>query len=499
MKSQKIDFSLKYAWSLFLIINLMISCNDFLEVVPEDRIDANAFNVTDEELLISLTGAYRSFGLSLQVRDAPGSSLFQMLEARSDNTFMDHTDNRERVEIDIFQESPGNLPLDGAWAAFYRTINAANLVIDAGNNVEVDSELVKRIIGEAKFIRAFNYYYMVNLWGGLPLRTNPTTDFGNTTMARSSVTDVYNSIVQDLVEAIQVLPDSYNGSTGNEVGRATKYAALTLLGKVELQRGNKEAAEVALRQVLGKFSLLENFGDIYEPGNNNSAESIFEVDFNPEIQTGSIYWQLIPNSVAMELGIVAGGQTREIVSFGATQDLIDSFDDPNDLRIPHTFGLLEEGALPGGYITKFLDLTANSNGSDVNFVFLRYADVLLMLAEAIGEGTEAYDLINLVRNRANLPDIDASTPGTFMEKLMNERRLEFAFEMHRWLDLLRLPENEIIDLMNTQLSEQQEFFTAYPIYVFGTDFNLTSDDLLFPIPQAEIDISDGVVEQNPGY
>lgn len=497
MITSKFRHELKYKLIFFLTLTILTSCSDFVNVVPEDRIDATAFNSTDQELLITLNGAYRLFGTGLQVGDSPGSSMFMMLEARSDNAFMDHTDLGERVATDIFLENPSSIGVNTCWAALYKTVNLCNLVIKAGSGASGDPNLINRIIGEAKFLRAYNYFFMVNFWGGVPLRLTPTIDFDNLILPRATLAEVYDQIVKDLTESIQVLPESYNKSSGNEVGRATRYAALTLLGKVELQRGNKPAAETALRKVYGKYSLLPKFKDIHAPGNNNTAESIFEVDYNPNIQTGSNFWRYIPNSVALKLGIASGGYTRAFPGFGATQDLIDAFDNPADLRIPYTYGLLAPGMLPGGYITKYLDLTAASFGSDVNIVTLRYADVLLMLAESIGEGTEAYKLINIVRARAGLPDVGTSTPGTFTHKLLKERRLEFAFEMQRWLDLLRLPQNETLAMMRVQLAKQQAFFMQFPTYIWGTTFNLSTNDLLYPIPQIEIDVSGGVVIQNP--
>ncbi len=470
-----------------------ISCDSFLDVEPVDRIDAPSFFSTDQELLIGMNGVYAA------QRSIYGSgTIYNIIEGRSDNTGLDHTDQAERVEIDIFAEVPGNLLLDITWAAMYNCINLANTVIVRGPDADGDAALIARIVGEAKFVRAFTYYHMVNLWGGTPLRVTPTEDFEETAIARSSEAEVYDQIVRDLTEAAAVLPETYDGSSGHEVGRATNSAALTLLGKVELQRGNAGAATAALRQVVNRYSLLSDYGMIHSPGNDNSAESIFEVSFNPANQTGLFRQHFIPQSVADELGIVAGGSTREILFPFVTQDLIDAFDDPNDLRIPYTFGTIE-GREPGGYITKFIDTSAESDGADVNLVLLRHADVLLSLAESLGEGGEAYALINEVRSRAGLADIGPDTPGSFMEKLMKERRLEFAFEMHRWFDLVRLPEAQTIAIMNAQLGAQQTTFQRITNYGGPTSFSLTPERLLYPIPQLEIDISGGVVTQNPGH
>lgn len=479
-------------FSFILILSLLFGCDNFLEIEPLDRVDGSSFFSDDDELLIGVNGVYASQRLVFSRADGGQSLIYRLFEERSDNAGADHTDQGERVETDLFKEGTGNLPISGLWEAMWNTVNLANKVIISGTTAEGDQELVSRIVGEAKFIRASLYFYMVNAWGALPIRTEPTEDFTATILPRSSVDDVYSLIVQDLTDAAAALPNSYAGGSGNEVGRVTNGAAMTLLGKVQLQNGNLPAAEAALRTVLGRYSLLPDFGSIYSgAGNENTAESIFEISFNAGNQTAwAVPQQFVPISIAAPLG--TNGSGRNVLSSYPTQDLADSFD-PADLRIPHTFGTATEGNYLGLYISKFIQPGA-TNGSDINFVMLRYADVLLMLAEAIGESTEAYDLINEVRTRAGLPDIDASSPGTFMEKVMNERRWEFAFELHRWIDLLRLPDAEVFSIMETQLESQQ-------LNKFGmtVDISLTLDNLLYPIPQNEIDISDGVVEQNPGY
>ena len=479
----------KKIFSFILILSLLFSCDDFLEVEPLDRIDGSTFFSTDGELLVAINGVYAAQRGTFSAGDGGQRMIHRLFEERSDNAGADHTDQGERVETDLFKEGVGNLPISGFWETMWNTVNLANKVIASGATAEGDQALIARIVGEAKFIRASVYFYMVNAWGGLPIRVEPTEDFSNTILPRSSVADVYSLIIQDLTDAVEALPNSY---TGVDQGRATNGAALTLLGKAQLQNGNAGAAETALRQVLGRYSLLPDYGSIHSgAGNENTIESIYEINFNAGNQTAwSVPQDFVPQSIAGPLG--TNGSTRNVLSSYPTQDLADSFD-PADLRIPYTFGTATEGSYKGLYISKFIQPGATS-GSDINFVMLRYADVLLMLAEAIGESTEAYDLINEVRTRAGLPDIDSSSPGTFMEKLMNERRWEFAFELHRWIDLLRLPDEEVFAIMETQVEAQQ-------LSKFGStvEISLTSDNLVFPIPQNEIDISGGVVEQNPGY
>ena len=481
----KIKYSEKNKVSLLLRIVLpaliisTYSCEDFIDLTPLDRVDATTFYANADEVVIGVNGVYAS-----QRNIFGGGSPYMIIETRSDNVAMIATEQAERIEHDTFEETPGNLNVLANWTQMYITINMANSVIKFGPEATGDAELITRCVAEAKFMRALTYFQLVTLYGGVPLRLTPTTDFSNTVVARSDESAVYDQIRQDLNDAIVVLPEFYSGSSKSEKGRATKYAAITLLGKVELQAGNKTAAESAFRQVIGKYSLLTDYSSVWAAGNKNTAEAIYEVNFLPDNQTGfGLPTTLIPASEAARLGIKAGGAS--VLTEFPTQDMIDAFE-VGDLRKDASIAFAVDNGQ--AYVSKFMDLNAATYGHNINWIVLRYADVLLSLAEAIGEGAEAYGFINEVRNRAGLPDIDAATPGTFMEKLMHERQVEFAFEMHRWNDLLRLPDQEVIDIMEADLLRER-----------GKEYNITSDNLLYPIPLTEIEISKGVVTQNPGH
>ncbi len=458
---------------------LISSCKKFIDLTPLDRVDATTFFANADQVVIGVNGAYASqrgiFG---------GGSPYMIIETRSDNVAMIATEQAERIEHDTFEESTGNLNVLNTWTPMYVTINLANSVIVKGANATGDATTINRCIAEAKFIRALTYFQLTTLWGDVPLRLTPTVDFTKTVIARSPKSAVYDQIKKDLNDAIGVLPTSYSGGSGSEKGRATKYAALTLLGKVELQFGNKAAAATALRQVMGNYSLLNNYSGIWAAGNKNTAESIFEVNFLPDNQTGfSLPSTFIPASEAARLGIKAGGSS--LLTEFPTKDIMDAFE-PGDLRKASSVSIsVADGQ---AYISKFMDLNAASGGHNINWVVLRYADVLLMLAEAIGEGSEAYSLINQVRERAGLPDINANTPGTFTSKLQHERQVEFAFEMQRWFDLLRLPQQDVINIMQADLLRER-----------GKTYNIAAFHLIYPIPLPEVQISNGVVTQNPGY
>lgn len=480
---------------IFIVIAMIISasCDDFIEVAPESSIDASAFFSNADELVFALNGVYaRQRGIF------GNQNYFNVIESRSDNVVQDQDEQKERVETDTYEETPGNLLVVDIWTRNYVLINNANTVIARAPDVPFSSDaeeaLIGRAVGEAKFLRAMSYFTLVKMFGGLPLRTEPTLDFANATIPRSSVADVYDLIVRDLTDASAVLPDSYNGGPNNEVGRATRLAAQALLGNVQLQNGNASGASAALNNVIGKYSLLADYADIHAAGNDNTAESIFEVSFNPTNQTGLGFNNaLIPASEAARLGIVAGGASK--LSIYPTAD-VQTIYETGDIRAAASFtSYINSSGNPAPYISKFIDLAAAGDGSDINLVLLRYADVLLMKAAADGESAASYELINQVRRRAfgqdpNTPDpavdIDASTPGTFMDKVMLERRRELVFEGHRWFDLLTLPSGEALTIINNHMAAE---YTGVP--------TANANRLIYPIPQVEIDVSGGIVEQNP--
>lgn len=501
MKNYKLTEVLKQGFSIsqlkITVVALLLSfssCDKFLDVEPKGTIDAGKFYANPGELVFALNGVYQ------QQRVVYGDfSFYNIVESRSDNTKQDQTDQKERVETDTFEETPGNLLLVGVWTNIYSVINNANTVIARSVSVPANTPdektLVARTVAEAKFIRAMSYFDLANLFGGVPLRTEPTTDFSKTIVARGSLDATYDLIIKDLTEASTVLPDSYDGSLYSEKGRATRFAALTLLGKVQLQKGNPTAASTALQSVIGKYSLLPNYSAIHAAGNNNSAESIFEISFNPTNSTGLTFNNaLIPASEAQRLGIVAGGSGGKLHTF-PTVDVTKIYE-AGDLRSAASFTAYSGGNSPY-YISKYIDVKAAGDGSDINLVVLRYADALLMKAEADGESAASYELINQVRRRAfgkspSSPDptidISAATPGTFIDKVMYERRCELIFEGHRWLDLKRMPQDKALKIINDNMAAE---YTGVPTVV-ATRF-------IYPIPQQEILVSEGVVTQNPGY
>jgi hypothetical protein len=364
------------------------------------------------------------------------------------------------------------------WTDTYYAINLCNTVIDRAPKVDMDDVLRNRYIAEVTFLRAQIYFLMVQDYGGVPLVLHETTSFDASVVnvARSSVADTYTQIITDLQFAAANLPETY---TGNDIGRVTKWAAIGLLGKVYLQEGDLGNAQTSLRAVVnsGLYKLMPTYQEVFAPTNHNNAESLFEI-------------QQLANFAGSPYGNIMATPNWGGAGAGYNYDLpqvayyLNSFDPADERKV----GLTATDPLGNVYSVKYLDpaMTTGFNGN-TDFPVLRYADILLMLAESIGESDEAYGYINQVRARAGLPAISSATPGAFIDKVMNERRYEFSFECNRWHDILRMGTDKAIQTMNNYFSSQ------------GISKVIDAHDLLHPIPVSIIEVTNGLVAQNPGY
>jgi hypothetical protein len=379
---------------------------------------------------------------------------------------------RQYTEINQFTEDPLNEQVDAAWSGSYGVIANCNVILDRIDNVvEIEAGLKNRIIGEAIFLRSLMYYHLAVAFGNIPLQLTPFVPGDGLTQV--DATAVYEQLVSDLATAEANLPISYPPS---DVGRATKGAAATLLAKVQLTLGNTADAETTLRRIINTYNyeLVPNYADLWGTGNENNEESIFEVQF---ISGGIGQGTFLTNEFSPSGDLQTGqgfGRNRPTV------ELENSYEE-GDLRFEPSMGVSyinnEGEVVEQNYVRKFESNPPTENDSDNNFVVFRYADVLLMLAEALGESPESYALINEVRTRAGLDDIDAGTPGTFQDKLLNERQVELAFENHRWADIKRF------GVVNDRLIEAE-----------SDVINVGDIRNLFFIPQREMDINPNFVQ-----
>ncbi len=454
----------KYIFSILLIFGMMSCSEDFTDLSPISQRNVGIFYKTANDMQVATNSIYNV----LKADGTYNQSYWVLFELRSDNTFWDGTGLAEEITVfDKFTDIPTSDISEAAWNDSYLGIARANIVLSRLDDIDMDGSTREQLRGEALFLRSLFYYHMAVAFGNVPLVLTETQSVGEgQEHTQASASEIFAQIISDLTEAESKLPQSYSGG---DIGRATKGAAATLLGKVYLATGNNSSAEDALRRVMGYgYSLVDNYADLWGVANEHNSESIFEVEFEGGFADQGNNFTSQFNG---DLSSTVTSGLRNIPEW----DLVNAYED-GDARLAASIDGTTETA-PGWTIKYGTENPFNDDDAPNNWVVFRYADVLLMLAEALGEGTEAYGFINQVRARAGLDPIDANTPGTFAEKLLQERRVELAFENHRWADLLRFGMAESV-------------MAAHGKPVNGK--------LLFAIPQREMDLNANFV-QNSGY
>lgn len=340
-------------------------------------------------------------------------------------------------------------------------------------------------------MRAYGYFYLVRLFGDVPIvevafrSPKEIMDFD---MSRKPTAQIYNLIKNDLLEAADLL----TGASGLSKSRASSGAAKTLLGKVHLTLGEYDQAATVLKEVIdgGLYALDQDYFRLFTNDNDELPESVFEIkylagnvgegnSFSTVFTPARFDMAIFPNNMQGSGRILP---TAEMAAFY----------EPEDRRRALSIGdsvLLVTGEYEKEiYGLKFVDFTNGIiNDGGINFISLRYADVLLMYAEALNEtGTsnEAYTHLNLVRNRAGLADVSGLSQEEFRLAVERERRSEFFLEGHRWFDLVRT--GRVQTVLNQYFQNR------------GLNFSVADHEWIMPIPLREIDI-DPNLKQNPGY
>jgi tetratricopeptide (TPR) repeat protein len=389
------------------------------------------------------------------------------------------------------------------------------------------------MVAEAKFLRAFQYFDLLRNFGGVPLITTMAMPSDASSLKRATSAETYAMIEKDLTEAIPYLPlKSAYAST--DLGRVTKGAAQGLLGKIYLYQEKYKEAETQLQAVInsGEYDLLPNFGDVWTIANNNSVESLFEVQTNSDVTY----------SLGERISVVTGSRDDSGWSWGLpTSDLENAFKAEGD-SIRRVWTILKDGqtSVPGDAtwtVDKPYQIKASEHKSGrcnrklyipmadrpspydaphipLNYRLLRYADVLLMYAEVenqLGYDTEAQKALNKVRTRVKLNDV-TSTGTTLRDAIRKERRLELALENNRLFDLRRWNDDNGKKAIENVMGKNGTFVlyntvTSTDTYEKGNQkersdkgINFVAPrDLLFPIPHTEITQSNGSITQNPDY
>jgi len=474
----------------FVALALSLSaCNDsFLEQIPAtERSEANFYRTT-ADFNNAVVGVYATLKHPGLYGSGSGA-MFTMSEIISDNSDLGVTRqpvNQALFEIDDYLITLANGSVQSSWVGHYQGIARANAILDRLPNAPIPQASKDRFEGEARFMRAMYYFNLVRFFGDVQLVTSEiTSPYGANALTRSPAADVYRLIVDDLRVAEEKLPTTIPAA---EAGRASRWAAKTLLGKVYLTQKQYDNAAAKLKEVIDSraHDLLPQYASVFAPTTSFVAnrEVIFAVQYvSGQIGQGSDMWSnWAPFNAGTALlgtgGGNGGGFNRP------TADLVRAYE-PGDLRrdasLQTSYRNAQGRDVNDAFVVKFRQQGALNADSDVDFPILRYADVLLMYAEALnegGKGAEALPFLNQIRRRAGLAERTGLSQSELRLALEQERRVELAFENHRWFDLVRT--DRYLPVLNGKGLKVQAFHRFYPI------------------PQREIDLNKAL-SQNQGY
>ena len=486
---------LKY--TIILGFSTFFACNDYVELNPISQETSNNAYSSASQIEAALVGAYESFQSSeYYVWD---NIVFQ--DIRSDNAYAGG-DNPAIFEVDYLNVTPTNARLFTNWSNIYNAISKSNVVLQKlplVSDPQFTEERREQMQGEALFLRSYHYFTLVKCFGGIPLilePVNPNVD-ASVYVPKSSVEDVYAQLIEDLTTASDLLPDTYGNDASVNKARATSGAAHALLAKVYAQMPNPDYNQVinhinALESSEANYQLI-SYPALFDGTNYNNAESILEVQYLGGTEGTYGPQLLLPPSVS-------GDSWRKFAT--PSHDLINAYDAEGDVVRKNATILFEEvqwvdefwgnavgSTIPFGYKWK----NASAWASADNVYLLRYGDLVLLKAEAYnytGQLNNAIQEVNRIRNRVNLPNLtqeQSSNQEVMKATILNERRLELAYEAHRFDDLVR--NNVVIETMNNL--EEIDLRSGNEV-----NYNMTENKKLLPIPQQELDRNPQLA-QNP--
>lgn len=478
--------------TFLLVLGITVQCSeDYLERTPPSSLTEDIFFNTEEDALATINAAYAA----IQLRPMYAEIYPKLAEVPSDDTALNNTGG---LSFDTFTWNAATGELDNVYQSCYEGIFRCNLAIARIPEIEIDQSLADRLVGEAKFLRGLYYWHLAANFGEVPLilEADPS-DLSKGAVAKNGLDEIYAQMIQDLKDAETALPESYDESN---VGRATKGAAQALLGKVYLYDEDYVNAETYFLKVIDSdnYSLFPDFAELFTEANENSEESIFEIQYanvgggtwaggdGANNNETNLRWRL-------NLPQCCGGFGNLL----PTQSIVDEYED-GDPRLDAS--IFRDGDYydetdpeyssdwtPTGYTIKkgMFPVVRNEAGSGLNWMVIRYSDVLLMYAEAANENgnmQDAIDAINEVRDRVDMPELPTaeypvSTKEEVFDAIVHERRVELAFEYHRFNDLKRWRlAPEVLGPLGYQSPKHR----------------------YFPLPQAELDVNPEL-EQNSNY
>jgi|JI10StandDraft_1071094.scaffolds.fasta_scaffold13264_3 hypothetical protein len=482
------------------VLMLSGSCSDFLDEDLKGTYSNATFYKTEAHAYLAIAGIYNAASFV-----STDNKLWAIGDVASDDATKGGGagDLSDIQFIDEFTYSRSNGVLDRIWKRYYEGISRANYLLHYSSGLDMDAELRDRILGEAKFMRAYFYFNLVNIFGEIPLKLKPPINEDEINKPKSSVEAVYAQIEKDLTEAVPVLETTY---TNLDVGRATKGAAWGLLAKAYLYQEKWADVLTAIDEVddLGIYNLQSVYKNNFIDSTQNNSESLFEIQHlsNENPKLGSHLNQYF--SPSNDNGYFFDAPLQDFVDeFEQTAGLV------RDPRLDYTVGRAGQPWIngesfdpawsPTGFLQKKHVQPKKEEpiigDASLNYVYLRYADILLMKAEALNESGQtslALVPLNEVRKRAResylydedilgfgvvpanlLPDVISTDPQTVRDAIRHERRVELGFEFHRFFDLIRYGATTAEALLPPA-------------------FNYADNEGRFLIPQSELDTNPAI-------
>ncbi len=494
--------------AILIVLFSLASCDDFLDQPIQGNQTFESFYSNAAECDQAVLGCYQA----LSPEDWWEMDYFWLIgDVCSDDAFKGNSIEGDQAEFGNMARwiiDSNNEWLDIKWRYSYIMISRANLIMEYVPQAPIEDELKAKLVAEAQFLRGLAYFELAKNFGGaILLDRQPTPD---EVIGRSSLEDTWAFIEQDFRDAADGLPSKPDQNPA-EAGRATQGAALAYLARTALYQNKFAEAMEYARQVisLNHYSLENDFADVWSVQNPNGVESIFEVQHNydPLLFTGNALpvvtrsradggWGFAtPSSHLEQFMLNDPRRSHTIIKHGDSVDIDHPF---YDTQLDQN----ESGRNNRKFYLGFDDRVPDSEHvkAPLNHILFRYADLLLIYAEAAyheGNQGEAQNALNEVRLRVDLEPVNASGQA-LLNAIYDERRAELALEGHRYYDLKRTGrlEDAMADFVDYNLNRSGDPYDAGNRQ--GTLFD-PSRHYLFPIPQAEIDLSNGVVEQNPNY
>src|SRR6267378_63328 len=482
---------------------LVTSCESFLDPSPTDVLTPENFYRTSSDAVAATNAVYESTKWSYWL------GFWYSSDIATDDIFAGPRFGSDGHRMADYIFDSGEWPMGDMWGSAYGIINRANTVLDRVPAITMDPTLRDRLLNEARFLRANSYFNLVRSFGDVPLLEHEVKSLDALRVSRAPAADVYALIVSDLQQAMAGLPPSYSSS---DVGRITSGAAQAMLAKVYLTRQDWANAAQTAGQLIAtdRYALLPNWKDCFKIATEIvNKESIFEVNYDGLLDpgAGSVHTLFslpadFPGGDAYGLmtvapslaSLFAASDTRGKNGTFITSPYVDALGD--------TAKWADPPATLGPAFIKYLDQTDFQNmhqrawqRQSNNWIVLRYADVLLMYAEAVNEGgasvaaMTAEQALNAVRTRAGIGPVSGLSTAAFRDSVWLERRREFVFEGQRWFDLSRWG---VLDSVITAKTTELENISPGETTVHGAPNNL------LPLPQTELSKNPNLT-QNPGW